>query len=359
MTFLRSLFAVLLTSATLSACALDDESLGETTSNLSVSSWAAETQQGSNVGYPPASATLTGADYFVYTKGDSPIPGAVPHELYWKQCNLSACADEHRIPDQSTSDRVSLAAFNGYIYMLHVGESNSAWVYFSRLDPTTGQWTPNNLLALSTFGGPPAIAAFNNQLYIVGTSEVPVTKRGVTIMTYPMWYVTMGADEVFSTKRMMTGHESATRPSLASFAGKLYAAHQYGSTPEIAVSTLVPGSTTWSPMTRIVAGPNGTYLQGEDVQIAEANGFLHLVHRPFNSFTYWTYFDQCTWVPEITIDTFQTDVPVSMSSGINGLLLARLKDVAFWPYTSYNWLQRRFVAPPTSITAPLCLPNAG
>lgn len=362
MTSSRSIFAALLVGASLTACVgLDDEFLGEATSQLSTTSWS--TAIGgifTDLGYPPASANLAGHDYYVFTwdDGTNPFPG-ISRNLYWMQCSATACTDPHRIPGQQTSDRVNLAAFNGYIYMVHVGESDLSALWFSRLDPATGVWTTNSLLGNTTFDGAPALAAFNNQLYMVGTSEKTVIKRGVEVATYPMWYATMSTSETFSVQKPV-GYESATRPSLAEFYGKLYLAHRNGATDLIAINTMLPGGSAWSPSAYVLAGPGGTRIQGGDVQIAESNGYLHLIHHRYtDNYTWWTYNDGCTWAPELTFDTYTWSSPSSMATVNGGLLVSRLHDTGLWPYTHNKWEQTTFTAPPAPITVPLCLPTQG
>jgi hypothetical protein len=361
MKLVRPLLSILLSSMTLSACVdeASDETLGEVTSDLSVTSWTTfDDGLSDDVGYPPTTAVLGGKDYFVYTydQGSNPFPG-VPHDLYWHRCDGTSCTGMKRIPGQQTNASVSLAAFNGYLYMVHTGESDSSALWFSRFDPATEQWSTNVKLTQTTLDGAPALAAFNNQLYMVGTQELTVSRRGMEVTTYPMWYVTMNTAEVFSATRSV-GRESASRPSLASFFGKLYLAHQYGATGGIAINTLAPGSTSWSQDQLIKSGTVPLY--GYDVQIAEANGFLHLVHSSFtNNYTYWMYFDGCNWAPELTIDARQTTSRLTMSTSRVGLELARLHDYGLWPYTHNAWISSSFLAPPAPITVPLCLPTAG
>ncbi|MEO7733931.1 MAG: hypothetical protein ABIY55_23410 [Kofleriaceae bacterium] len=362
MTYSRSIFAALLAGASLTACVgLDEETFGEATSQLSTAGWSTSIGNSwTDIGYPPVSANLDGHDYYVFTwnEGGSPIP-STPHDLYWFQCSATACTVPHRIPGQQTSDRVNLAAFNGYIYMVHVGESDSSALWFSRLDPATGQWTTNSLLSNTTFDGAPALAAFNNQLYMVGTSERTVFKHGIEVSTYPMWYATMDASETFSVQKPV-GYESATRPSLAVFFGKLYLAHRNGATDLIAINTMAPGGSAWSPAAYVLAGPGGTRIQGDDVQIAETNGYLHLIHHRYtDNYTWWTYYDGCTWAPELTFDSYTWSSRSSMSTVNGGLGVARLHDIALWPYTSNAWENTTFTAPPAPITVPLCLPTQG
>lgn len=357
---MRSLVPVLFSFTSLAACAgLDgeDDTLAESVSELSVTSWSSyDDHVSDDFGYPPASAMFQGKEYYVYTWGDSAFP-TTPHDLYWHRCDGTSCTGRKRVSGQATSDRVNLAAFNGYLYMTHVGESDSSAIWFSRFDPATEQWSENVKLSQTTFDGPPAMAAFDNKLYLVGNSERTITRRGVEVTTYPMWFVTMSPSEVFSPT-MSVGKESVFRPSLTEFFGRLYLAHQDGRTAQLAVNTLMPGSTSWSANTTL---KNGTVpIQGENVQIAAVNGFLHLVYSRFSDdYTYWMYNDGCKWSTDITIDSRSTSSRLSMSNGLTGLLLSRMYDTGLWPYTHLNWIMTRFNAPPAPITVPLCLPTQG
>src|SRR5256885_1836648 len=118
----RSVITALLACASLTACAdLDDgESLAETTSNLSSTSWTSPTEVDSQLSYPPAMAMLGGIEFYVYGwDGNNPVPGSLSHDLYWHRCDTTgACTSRYRIPGQESMSRVNLAAFNGYIYMV-------------------------------------------------------------------------------------------------------------------------------------------------------------------------------------------------------------------------------------------------
>jgi hypothetical protein len=351
----RSLFAILLASASLTACALDDgtgdaDSFGEADSNLSAASWnGVGAYGGDELGSPPAMALLNGVEYYVYSyDSGSPFPG-VSHDLYWESCSAGTCSGLRRINGQESLDRASLAAFNGFIYMLHQGDSDSTAVYFSRLDPRTGVWTTNIKLPFTTYAGSPALAAFNNQLYMVGSRQASST-------SYPLWFATMGTNEQWSSIQSMVG-EARTPPSLAVLGNVLYVAHRLGSDQYIAIQTLAAGSSTWSGANLIPAGQNGAYIKGDDVQIAAVNGYLHLVHhRPGDGGeTWWTYNRGCdAFAPEVTVPGFGYSSKSSMQTAVGGLALNGLVDEGLWPYTHNYWHQIRFHAPAGPIRVPSC-----
>jgi hypothetical protein len=355
----RTVLAALLASMSLAACVdLDDgQTFDETTSALTSASWTGSSYVRDELSYPPAMAMLNGVEYYVYAwdPGGNPNPWAdLTHDLYWHQCTATGCTSPKRISDQQSMSRVSLAAFNGYIYMVHQGDSDEQAVWFSRLDPGTGQWTPNVKLPFATLGGTPALAAFNNQLYIVGSQEKEITRRGVTVTTYPLWYATMSANEVFSQTRWINS-ESASPPSLAALGNALYLAHRDGATGSIVLQTL-PAGAGWSAPAHISAGPSSSYIQGVDVQLAAVNGFLHLIHhRLTGSLTYWTYNRGCdAWAPEISVPSFDYSSTPSLSTGRDGLVLNGLVDFGLWPYVDYGWYVHRFIAPPPPNTLPNC-----
>jgi Zn-dependent metalloprotease len=53
---------------------------------------------------------------------------------------------------------------------VHTGRDNETSLWISRLDPATQQWSPNSQLALTSKGGPPALAVYNNRLHLVGVN---------------------------------------------------------------------------------------------------------------------------------------------------------------------------------------------
>ncbi|HEY6036108.1 MAG TPA: hypothetical protein VIV58_17650 [Kofleriaceae bacterium] len=354
----RYLFAALLATASLTAC-IDpgDETLGETADDLSTSSWWGGGSALNNLGNVPAMAMLNGAEYYVYPwdDGSAVLPG-VSHDLYWHKCDSTGCTSPKRIPGQLSLGRVNLAAYNGFIYMVHQGDSDSTEVWFTRLTPSTGQWTSNVKLSFATVVGAPALAAFNNRLYMVGSRKQQVIRNNVSVTTFPLWYASMDTNEVWSPTGTLWGEESASPPSLAVFAGQLYAAHRWGQTSQIVVQTL-PAGGTWSAVQHIFAGVNNANIEGDDVQIAAVNGWLHLVHHRWSgSQTWWTYFNQCNpWAPEVTVPSYNFSSRSSMATSRQGLSLYGLYDSGLWPYTDNNWRQINFNAPPP----PIILPNCG
>jgi len=354
----RYLFTALLASASLTACLDTGDELSETADDLSTASWSGGPSESlSDLGNVPAMAMLNGTEFYVYPwdDGSMVLPG-VSHDLYWHQCNSSGCTSPRRIPGQLSLGRVNLAAYNGFIYMVHQGDSDSTQVWFTRLTPSTGQWTTNVKMPWLTFGGAPALQAFNGRLYMVGSNKQIVTRNNAQVATFPLWYASMGTNEAWTGTSNLWGEESASPPSLAVFGGQLYAAHQWGQTSQIVVQTL-PTTGGWSAVQHINVGPNNANIEGGDVQIAAVNGWLHLVHHRWSgSDTWWTYMNTCNaWTPEVTVPGYNHPSASSLATSNKGLGLYGLYDSGLWPYTHNNWQQINFNAPPP----PLQLPNCG
>ncbi|MEP6862173.1 MAG: hypothetical protein ABJE66_16230 [Deltaproteobacteria bacterium] len=357
----RSLFAVLLASASLTACVLDGaddpEVLGEADSNLSSASWTSPGWKLEDLGASPAMTIINGAELYVFPweDGSSVLPG-VSHDLYWVRCDSGGgCTSPKRVPDQESLGRVNLATFNGKAYMVHQGDSDSTAVWFSRFDPYAGTWTSNVKLSFATFGGAPALAVFNNRLYIAGSLKRIVTRNNVATATYPLWYATMDANETFSATATIAGEESASPPSLAALDNRLYVAHRWGQTSQIVIqSTGLTGP--WSAVQHIPAGPSNASIEGDDVQIAAVNGYLHLVHHRWSgNQTWWTYNRGCdAFAPEISVPSYNFGTKSSMQTGFGGLKLNGMVDSGLWPYTHNNWYQSKFNAPPAPLTVPRC-----
>jgi len=76
-------------------------------------------------------------------------------------------------------------------------------------------------------------------------------------------------------------------------------------------------------------------------------------HRPDGNLTFWTYFDRCTWAPEVGIDSFTSTAALALTSSSEGLVLARGSygpvNKSFSNYTS------AYTATPAPERLPQCL----
>jgi len=328
----------------------EEESVGEAESELSVSQWSTPTAT-ANAYRSGQIATLNGSTFMVssgecgaWSCGDSDEA----NDLYWSRFTSFAPVARTsgiRIPNQGSARKSSVAAFNGFLYMVHAGVSDESQTWITRFDPATEQWSPNFQVPYIRFVGPPAIVAYNNRLYFIGTTP-----------SFAMWVASMSTAEVFTTATTIPGHTSASRPSAAVYNGVIYVAHRNGQTGDIVTGTF--DGAHWTGPTAVPAGTNGATIRGVDPVLATRNNFLHLVHRrPESNYVWWTYFDGCSWPAEITINNLQSTYDPSLTTGGPGLVLTTTSDNT-WNgiiesrkifISTYNQPVPRFPPPPCSV----------
>lgn len=290
------LFAFLLLAT---ACITDgevDDPLSETSIDLSIRNWSTPQRVGADLqeGWLGGDlATLDGTTYMVHSGTRHHGYDTDVSELWWTKLTSTGWANDVRIPNQSSQRRVSLAPFNGSVYMFHSGNSNVNEVWMSRFNAATEQWSANTRLAF-TSAGAPAIASFNGSLRIVGVD--PTSSQ--------LYSVTMSASEVFSTPTTISNQFTTGSVSLAPFNGRLFLAR--GTPGGLAINSF--DGTAWSG--DIVIGANAT-----EGSLATYGGILHLVfarHLTIDPYiadwsaVYWTYFDGVSWPAPITVGTQQT-----------------------------------------------------
>ena len=326
---------VLSVGAVLAACALPgeepaEESTGEIELGLLVSNWSAPQQVSASTIWYAQVARLGSTTYMVHSG-----PGNV---LSWRQLAGTAWTEPTPIPGQTTGQRVSLAAFNGFLYMVRTDLSQNTKLWVSRFTPSTGQWSTSFQISHTSYF-PPALASFNNQLYLIGVA--PSTKK--------LWMATMSTNEVFTPASPMEGHFSSARVSATVFKCKLYIAHRAGSTLAVVYNSF--DGTQWGFDQTIPAGPNGAPIEASEPAIAERSGYLHLLHRdnaPISGVpVWWTYFDGATWASEVTLGSASTFYPPSLTAGGPGLVAIDT--------TYYNSLASSMLfTQPLPIRLPLC-----
>jgi hypothetical protein len=112
-----------------SAVLSSDEALGETSSALQMSSWAPGSDNEAYLGGQLAS--LHGTTYMVRSDrcGAWSCSGDAK-SLFWLKLTPTGWSDPTPI-GQRTSHKVSLAAFNGFLYLVRTGETDESTVWIS------------------------------------------------------------------------------------------------------------------------------------------------------------------------------------------------------------------------------------
>lgn len=276
---------------------VEDLVTSETESDLLVSSWSAPSTFSSDATNGQI-ATISGRTIMVHTG-----PGT---QLRWRERTASGgWTSPVTISGQSTSAKVSLAPFNGFLYMIRTAPS-STQLHVSRFNPSTSQWTASFQIPHTSFGGPPALAAMHSRLHLIGVN--PGDKM--------LWHATMTVAEAFSAAAPMPGHYSNSRVAAAYANCKVYIAHRGGSTSSVVFNSFDGASWTYD---QTVPG-----LTAYEVAIAERGGYLHLVARDASGTAtvpvWWTYFDGAGWPTPVTIPGASTSYPPSLATGGPGLV---------------------------------------
>ncbi|MEZ4372264.1 MAG: hypothetical protein R3B07_15670 [Polyangiaceae bacterium] len=263
-------------------------------------------------------ATVNGTTYMVHSGGCYYC-----RELWWTKRRANGTWDNDiEIPNQLSGKKVSLAAFNGYIYMVHSGEYfGSQDLWFSRFTPATGQWTPNYKLPYTSFETP-ALQAFNNRLYLIGS-------RG---SDKQIWTVSMDTSESFGSQQFLQGQFTEGRISATVFQGRLYRAHRDGSTTYTVLSSF--NGNSWSSKQYIYDGA-GLYVVN-DPAIAGTSGYLHMLYTAKTGQTVnWIYYDGSSWSTAVSLGPEKTYAVPSLVAGGPGLVRSTVQQTGSWSYTHY------------------------
>lgn len=192
------------------------------------------------------------------------------------------------------------------VYVAHLGSpQNDTHVYFARYNWGTSSWNHDFMLPYQS-KGTPAMAVYNNKLYMVG----------VTPQTNQLWMATMTPDEVFSAATPIPFMYSGDPPSLAVFQNRLYMVHHDGTGYDM-VWNYFDGS-QWS-FDRIIHQDTVN-----PPTIAAYNGYLHMVHDggPNDpSDIWWSYFDGITWSTQVSLGKqvgYTPPQPIGMAADYNG-----------------------------------------
>lgn len=231
------------------------------------------------------------------------------HALWWTKLGPNGWTNDVQIPNQLAADKVSLAAFNGYLYMVHTGDSDTNAVWVSRFNPATEQWSPNYKIAYRS-RETPAIMAYRGRLYMVGIN---------TSAPYTLWMATLDTSDNLSAQTLLN-QWSTTRASLAVYNGRLYIAHRHQASNLIVYNYYDGANWEWN---RPIPVGDGTSLEGPVPVIASHDGFLHLVvKRPGSNALWWTTFDGTTWATPATLGTMTSYAYPGLGNGGTGLVLS-------------------------------------
>lgn len=307
----------------------DEPATSETTQSLSVFNWTASLQLSTGK-YLGQTATIGSRMIMVQV---------IDQQLYWRErTGVNAWSTPALIPNHLTTSKPSLAAFNGYLYMIHVDSTNATRLWMSRFTPSTSSWSTPYQLSHVSWNGPPAMVAYNNALHLVG----------VTPGTYQLWHATMNTSEALSPSVLMAGQQSYSRVSAAVAKCKLYVVHRANTGTTVAINWF--NGTSWSPESVIPAGPGGAAVQAWEPVIAERAGYLHLVYRtPTATSLWWTYFNGTSWPAAVTIGAESTIYGPSLATGGSGLV-AMISDASEHPSRTLEYAQSLPIIQPLPCT---------
>ena len=282
------------------------ENVGQTSADLSIYQWSADYAAGDSHSDDNASIATFNANgleltFMVHTGADS---GKNMYFAYSK--DGATWGSDQQIPNMYTSSTPHMAAFNGYLYMIHQGADDPGSVWMSRFNTSTWSWGQDYQLPYRSWGTP-SLASYNGALYIVGN----------TASSGQVWQATMSATEVYSPASNIPGVTSLTdAPSLAvhcpggfCYPATLYMAYRTTSF-EVGMSGLqVPlgrrGTPTtptwWTPW--VVVNTDGTHKQtGATPALASYGGNLHLIDTPLvGDYIEWSYYDGSSWSLDVNI----------------------------------------------------------
>lgn len=280
----------------------EEPATSETTQALSVFNWTSPFQIATGMWY---SQVGTIASRVIMVSSGS------GNTLRWRErVGVNSWTAPQMISGQTSGQQVSLAPFNGYLYMVRseLGDTSRQWI--SRFDPASSSWSPSSLLPYTSLG-PPALAAFSGALHLIG----------VTPGSNQLWQATMSAAEVFSAPLAMAGHYSASRVSAATVKCRLYIAHRAGSGTAV-VYNFNDGN-GWTYDRYIPAGSGGANLVAKEPVIAERSGYLHLIHTAganLDEQLFWTYFDGASWALEVSVGSARSTYRPGLTNGGPGLV---------------------------------------
>lgn len=191
------------------------------------------------------------------------------------------------------NDVVSLAEYNGKLYMVYSSASNNYKFMYTYLDGQSWLGQAFEIPSNSPWqrGSSPALAVFNGKLYIVYTS------RG----SDELWYNYYDGQRWLDEDLKITSNESQVRagtgPAAAVFNGKLY----------IAFKSVVSGELwynyydgqRWLDRDRKITSNSGHTLTSHRPALAAYNGKLYMAYKSgSNDYIWYNYFDGNAWLEQ-------------------------------------------------------------
>lgn len=232
-----------------------------------------------------------------------------------------------RIRDQLSSDRPSLAVFNGRLYMAHVGSSEgSTDVWITRFDTSTNLWSDDYKIPYAS-NKPPALAALGNRLYIVGGR--PSDRK--------LWMASFDSNDRLSPITYLDHQYSGSRVSLANYRGRIAMAHR----SQLGVVYNEFDGTRWLGEMRVNAGVGGEAIHSYEPSIAVSGNELHMAYQPIGSSSVWyTVFDGTSWDVAVSLNGYSSHTAPTLSRAAGRILLLTNTDCDDIRYcTAIDWFK--------------------
>lgn len=255
------------------------------------------------------------------------------HNLFWNEQYDDGSWTQwpQRIYGQMSGDRPSIAAFNGYLYMVHPGsDHDSTAVWVSRFDPNTSQWSEDYLIEYRS-RKPPALAVLGDRMYIVGIR--PSDRK--------LWMASFDRNENLSGITYLDHQYSSNRVSLTNYRGRIAMVHS----SQAGVVYNEFDGTRWLGETLVA--PGGTAIRSNEPSIAVSGNRVHMIYQPEGSSRVWfTTFDGNSWTGSMGFN-FTSHTAPTVSRVAGRLLLLTNADCGDWRYcrpidylTTYQYLDR-------------------
>jgi hypothetical protein len=343
------LIAIILLSAAGCAMAAEDAAIEKTGAAaeqaLSAFQWNGATAVGQTAYSGGALGALNGTTYMV--RGGRNCLAC--NELWWSSLRSDRTWTTPVRLARSAYGRPTLAAFNGYLYMLHSWSSDpsSGWwtdVWLARFNPTTQTWSPSILLPFKSLHAP-AMAEYGGKLYITGSQ--PQTKK--------VWVATMDASEQFTAAEPLGWDVAMWAPALAVHEGRLFLAYveaEQTHAGEIRYRSF--DGVAWAPKQGVSGGINGEPQRYQPV-LASYGGYLHMLHPERDNLIRWTYFRDGAWSPMVSLPGHTYGQKPALVAGGQGLVAVANASLAstttdnpleFWTYALSKWPGADPVNPP-------------